>query len=92
MPDHVHLFCTPAKVPSLPVKQWMRFWKAEVSRHWPSSEEQPIWQKDFWDRQLRNADHYSERWLYVRENPVRAGLCDDAEDWPWQGEIHELRW
>ena len=24
---------------------------------------------------------------YVLQNPVRAGLCDDARDWPWTGAI-----
>ena len=24
---------------------------------------------------------------YVLQNPVRAGLCDDARDWPWTGAV-----
>lgn len=91
MPDHLHLFCSPAETPARSVKQWVRFWKAEVSRHWPRPGEQPVWQVDFWDRQLRKDEHYAERWEYVRNNPVRAGLAATAEEWPWQGEIHELR-
>ena len=26
-------------------------------------------------------------WNYVRENPVRAGLVDSADEWPYGGEI-----
>jgi len=27
MPDHLHLFCAPAKLPVPPLKQWVRFWR-----------------------------------------------------------------
>jgi len=32
----------------------------------------------------------SKKWLYVRENPVRAGLVRSAEDWPYAGELNDL--
>lgn len=92
MPDHVHLFCAPARFPPTPLKQWMAFWRAEVTRHWPWPDEKPLWQKDFFDRQLRRGESYTEKWHYVRENPVRAGLVANANDWRWQGEMHPLMW
>jgi REP element-mobilizing transposase RayT len=52
----------------------------------------PIWQRDFWDTQLRRGDSYSEKWEYVRNNPVRAGLVEKAEAWPFSGEMNFLRW
>ncbi len=91
MPDHVHFFCAPVQHPAVPLKQLMGFWKAEVSRHWPWLEEKPIWQRDFFDRQLRSGESYSQKWHYIRENPLRAGLAD-ADRWPWQGELNELAW
>ena len=30
--------------------------------------------------------------VYVRLNPVRAGLVNEADAWPHQGELNELRW
>jgi REP-associated tyrosine transposase len=30
-------------------------------------------------------DHFEASCLYVLENPVRAGLCKTASDWPWSG-------
>ena len=92
MPDHLHVFCSPAEMPARSVKQWVKFWKAAASRQWPCAKDQPVWQVDFWDRQLRKGEHYGERWEYVRQNPVRAGLVKNADDWPWQGVINELRW
>ena len=50
------------------------------------------WQSDCWDTQLRSGKHYHEKWLYVRENPVRSGLVENAEQWDIQGELNVLRW
>ena len=36
---------------------------------------------------LRTDESYTEKWNYVRNNPVRAGLAKNAGDWPYQGEI-----
>ena len=35
---------------------------------------------------------YSEKWLYVQENPVRKGLCKRIEDWPFKGKVFDLIW
>ncbi len=90
MPDHIHFFCAPGEIPQPPLDVWMRKWKARASRIWQNPDEQPIWQRGHWDRQLRDREHYDERWEYVRQNPVRAGLCASAEEWPWQGELERL--
>ena len=92
MPDHLHLFCAPTRFPSTPLKDWMAFWRAEATRHWSWPGEKPIWQKDFFDRQLRSGESYTQKWQYLRENPVRASLVSDAAAWPWQGELTPLRW
>ena len=44
-------------------------------------------QRGFFDHLLRSAESYGQKWNYVRENPVRAGLVEKAEDWPYAGEI-----
>jgi len=92
MPDHVHLFCAPATIPPEPLRKWIAFWKSESSRAWTRPAEHPIWQRDFWDKQLRNGESYRAKWLYVCQNPVRAGLVSREEDWPFQGEENVLFW
>lgn len=91
MPDHVHLFCAPCDEET-PLKRWVEYWRWWVTRGWPRDSEKPIWQRDFWDRQMRMGESYAEKWAYVRENPVRAGLVQCAEEWPYQGEMNVLRW
>lgn len=92
MPDHIHLFCSPARRDHTPLKKWVQYWKALVSRKWPGPEAQPVWQKSFWDTQLRRGENYANKWEYVRQNPVRAGLCSTPDEWGYQGEINVLRW
>jgi len=48
---------------------------------------QSFWQPGFFDHLLRHDESYSEKWLYVWMNPVRAGLVQRSEDWPYQGDI-----
>lgn len=50
----------------------------------------PHWQKGFFDHVLRSGESYSEKWLYVAENPVRKNLSACPEEWPYQGEIYPL--
>lgn len=92
LPDHVHFFVSPSRPDHEPLKKWVARWKADVTRRWPHREEVPVWQRDFWDRQIRRGEGYSAKWEYVRNNPVRHGLVLSPDDWPYQGEIHPLRW
>jgi putative transposase len=89
MPDHVHLFAAPGE-PELPLESWMKFWKSLVRQQ--GGDALGRWQPGHWDRRLRSDERYAEKWDYVRNNPVRHGLVSDADRWPYQGEIHELRW
>jgi len=92
MPDHLQLFCTPAAAPATPVASWARFWRKDVTRRWPYRNEKPIWQSDFFDRRLRSGESYHQKWLYLWENPIKAGIVARPEDWPYQGEMNELAW
>jgi putative transposase len=49
-----------------------------------------LWQRGFFDHLLRNSESYAQKWNYVWENPVRAGLASKVEDWPFAGEIVEI--
>ena len=90
MPDHIHLFCAPSSLEAVPLNKWVQFWKSHSSRSWPRSAEQPVWQKSFWDTQLRRGDSYANKWDYVLQNPVRHKLVTRVEDWPYQGELNLL--
>jgi len=91
LPDHLHLFCAPVRR-EVSLANWVKFWKARASAHWPVRDEQPVWQIDFWDTQLRRGESYAQKWDYVWRNPVRHGLVTRPEDWPYCGEMNSLPW
>jgi putative transposase len=91
MPDHVHFFCS-AELDAKPLPKFMQSWKQWTSKRIARELKigGTIWQSEFFDHVLRSSESYSQKWDYVRENPLHAGLVSDAADWPWQGEIEDL--
>jgi putative transposase len=87
MPDHLHLFV--CVLPGeMTLSGWMKSLKNSLSKDWRGGGiAAPHWQKGFFDHLLRSHETVAEKWLYVRENPVRAGLSESPEEWPFAGEI-----
>ena len=92
MPDHVHFFARASR-DAAPMKKWVQLWKSISARRLLKRLELcgPFWQTDYFDRYLRSAENYSEKWAYVEANPVRAGLVARPEEWLYRGRIHALR-
>ncbi len=87
MPDHVHFFCAPyveARGLSALMKQFKGAMTAEARA---AGHHGRLWQPEFFDHLLRSDESYHAKWLYVRENPVRDGLCATAEERPYQGDL-----
>jgi REP element-mobilizing transposase RayT len=83
MPDHLHLFVRGDQ--SFVLGNWVKGLKRAIRISTKS--QTPFWQPGFFDHLLRSDESYGQKWEYVRQNPVRAGLVKFAEDWPYQGEI-----
>jgi putative transposase len=89
-PDHPHAFVA-IDDQRLTLSMWMKSLKNILSRTLrlqgvPS----PHWQKGFFDHILRSAESYGGKWSYVRENPLRAGLVEQWNDWPFLGDVFDL--
>ena len=82
MPDHVHLFVRGG--PDFTLSSWIGGLKRGMSVEVKSPR---LWQPGFFDHILRSDESYAEKWNYVRDNPVRFGLVETADDWPSHGEI-----
>jgi REP element-mobilizing transposase RayT len=92
MPDHLHLFIA-LDDELMTLSRWMKSLKNTISKSLRDANvPSPHWQKGFFDHVLRSGESYSQKWEYVRENPVRAGLVSRWEDWPYLGEMHELEY
>jgi putative transposase len=90
LPDDVHLMCAPGSA-DVPLHRWVAYWKNGVARALKTPVS-PVWQRDFWDVQMRSLQGYEQKWEYVRHNPVRHNLVRHPDDWPYQGEVHVLEW
>jgi putative transposase len=89
MPDHLHCFCAPQDL-RFSIETWISFWKREFAlKH---QRTQWKFQSRGWHHRLRHGESYSEKWLYVQENPVRKRLCERIEDWPFKGRVFDLMW
>ncbi len=58
----------------------------------PAGGSPKLWQRDFWDTQMRTKEHYEEKLFYVRMNPVRKGLVHDLDSWSYQGVVFPIAW
>ena len=87
MPNHIHLFVALAPT-GITLSRWVQALKSILGKELlRMGFQKPHWQEGFFDHVLRNSESYSEKWEYVRMNPVRAGFCREPEDWRYQGEI-----
>ncbi|MBX9578808.1 MAG: transposase [Gemmataceae bacterium] len=82
MPNHVHALFTPAPGRSLSdiVGSWKSFTSKEANKLLGRGGR--FWQEDYFDRYVRNEHHFDRVVGYIEANPVKAGLCPAAEDWP----------
>ena len=83
MPNHGHMLCTPCTGYSL--AQIMHSLKSFTSNEANKmlGRAGRFWQKEYFDRYLRNARHYAKVLAYIENNPVKANLCEKPEDWPF---------
>ncbi len=77
MPDHVHLIVTIAAASETTIGEWVKAFKAMAGRR------RFKWQSGFFDHLLRSDESRPGKWEYIRMNPVRAGLVETPDDWPY---------
>ena len=90
MPDHIHLFVA-LDDERINLPSWMKALKGVLSKEFRERHvSPPYWQKGYFDHVLRGVESYSQKWDYVRDNPVRAALVSQWQDWPYLGQIFDL--
>jgi putative transposase len=82
MPDHAHaLISFPPATKT--ITEILAGWK-----EWSAKQIGIQWQRDFFEHRLRREESWREKAQYILENPVRAKLVPEAQDWPyvWSGQ------
>ncbi len=87
MPDHLHCLCMPGEGRHT-IERWIAYWKDQFGKK--HQQEGWDWQSRGFHHRLRSDESFEEKWHYMRNNPVAAGLVTRTEDWPWQGTVHNL--
>ncbi|MBT8141948.1 MAG: transposase [Gammaproteobacteria bacterium] len=91
LPDHIHAIWQLPKNDVDYSSRW-RILKANFSRNFTATDsrtyskfkkgEKGIWQRRFWEHQIRNETDLQNHINYIHYNPVKHGLVQKVEDWP----------
>lgn len=83
MPDHYHLILGlgAAKTLSQAIGSVDKFTARRINALIGS--EGRFWQEGFYDHAIRNRREFDAILAYVHNNPVKAGLVESAESWPY---------
>jgi REP element-mobilizing transposase RayT len=99
MPDHIHLILKPvvselkAEFSLSKILQGIKGFSArEINK--ARGAKGALWQDESFDRIARDYDEFLEKWNYIRNNPVKNGLCSYPEDYeflwePGDAEIYK---
>jgi len=95
MPDHVHLILKPvvnvsnAEFSLSKILQSIKgFTALEINK--VRGAKGAIWQAESYDRIIRDYDEYLEKWQYIRNNPVKTGLSESPEEYPFLWEPEDV--
>ena len=89
MPNHVHVILS--QLEGWPLDRIVKSWKSYTARMINEEEGRSgaLWARDYHDRYIRDEKHLWDAKVYVRNNPVKAGLCTNPEEWrfgsAWEG-------
>src|SRR3954452_9272836 len=84
MPDHVHLLLA-SKSESADLARFVKYAKQITGFRYRQSNHQPLWQRGYHERILRNEEATFGVAKYILENPVRGGLTKALGEWPLAG-------
>lgn len=83
MPNHVHTLIAPVEGMSL--SEIMYDWKSYTTHviNKALNRKGKLWMMEYFDRFIRDNDHFQKVVNYIHNNPVKAGLVADPTDWRW---------
>ena len=83
MPNHAHVVFAPFA--GRPIPTILNSWKGFTGKKANEILQRhgPFWERESFDHLIRTAEAVERFAKYVEDNPVEAGLCSRAEDWPF---------
>ena len=83
MPNHVHLVLAPLEEHTL--SRILHSIKSYTANRINNilGRRGPLWERESFDHLIRTPEHLQAFCEYVEQNPVKAGLCENPENWPF---------
>ena len=81
MPNHVHVMIE--QIPGHSLSDIVHSWKSYTANHINKRAKNRLWAPDYFDRYVRDEEHYANARFYIENNPVKARLVERPEDWPY---------
>ena len=90
MPNHVHAMIEPWERWPLAgvIHAWKSFTAHEINKLLKRSG--AVWQREYHDRFIRDADHFANARRYIEDNPVKATLVANASQWRWSSAFRSI--
>jgi REP element-mobilizing transposase RayT len=82
MPNHVHVLVETKQ--GFPLPELLHSWKSYTANEANNilRRKAEFWQREYMDRYIRNAEHFTNAIRYIDGNAARAGLVKHPADWP----------
>lgn len=83
MPNHVHVLIEVLEGITLStiVQEWKSYIAHQANRI--LKRKGKFWMSEYFDRYIRDERHFNNAMNYIDNNPVKAGLVRNPEDWRW---------
>ncbi|GBC99894.1 REP-associated tyrosine transposase [bacterium HR17] len=89
MPDHLHVLVQ-AKENCQSLERFIGALKSVTTRHyWRHGGQGKLWQRGFYEHIVRRDEDLATISDYIMTNPVRSGLVEELEEYPWLGQWDE---
>lgn len=80
LPDHIHTIWTLPKEDCDFSLRW-RLIKTYVTKHSVNKITDGLWQKRYWEHQIKDDNDYKNHVDYIHYNPVKHGYVTSPKDW-----------
>jgi REP element-mobilizing transposase RayT len=90
MPSHLHILYIGGNASMKNLMRDFKRWTATQANKMLGRSGERFWQDEWFDHWSRSAGETERIGHYIRQNPVKAGLVEKAEDWPYASWAQKL--
>jgi len=89
MPNHVHALIETSQTPLAEILHgWKSYTGKAANRLLKHTGD--FWQAEYFDRYIRDEEHFRKAVHYIENNPVKAGLVKSPEEWIFGSARHRI--